>query len=125
MRIFASALCIIQVCLLTLASVSPQIHAWVFHGINSAEAICANSHTACAELPDNSGGDESESRDTSDKGDGFCPVIVFGQGITLVDNATASLPVEYPLIAWIAIDSGAVFQSGTKGAIRSRAPPLG
>ncbi|MGK0456698.1 MAG: hypothetical protein ACJAUA_001003 [Zhongshania aliphaticivorans] len=116
-------LCIVQVCLLSIASVSPQIHTWVFHGGQFADTACSDAHSVCAELSDASNEHESQPDLPEDK-DNFCPVILFAQGVTFTDESAISLPEQHPVAVLIAIEPDSVWKSHSEGAVQARAPPI-
>ena len=116
-------LCIVQVCLLSLASVSPQIHTWVFHGEDFTDTDCSDAHSACAGLPDASNEHGSQPDLPEDKDD-FCPVILFAQGVTFTDESAMRLPEQYPVARSIAIEADTVWKSHFEGAVQARAPPI-
>ena len=116
-------LCILLVCLLSLASVSPQIHVWAFHGKQVSNNTCSDIHTVCSTLPDTSGGQESQPDIPEDK-DEFCPVVLFAQGVTLVDDFAIRLPERLSVVAAIKAEPHMVWTSSLKGEVQARAPPV-
>ena len=112
-------LCIATVCLLSLASVSPQIHNWVFHGGHVDSTTCPDVHSVCTDQP----GEDSEP-DTSEKGDACCPVMLFEQGVTIADSSSIQLPQSFPATERIAIVPETVSTRRSEGAAQARAPPI-
>ena len=114
---------IVQVCLLSLASVSPQIHAWAFHGRQSTNYACRETHTACSKLPQTSGEHESRSTVPGD-GDEFCPVVLFAQGIVPSDSSGIQLPGRLAVTASIEVEPCTEWTNVSKGGVQARAPPV-
>lgn len=121
MRFISISLCILQVCLLSLASVSPQIHAQVFHSGQAIDVTCA--HANCNKLPDATENGESGSDRSTGEKTGFCPVVLFEQGVTSVDEVAVWLPEKLTLATSILIEPDAVLTSHCVGATQARAPP--
>ena len=116
--------CIAQVCLLSLASVSPQIHAWLFHCGHSTAAACHDEHSDGAELPEASG--ENKSRSTTPDGkDEFCPVALFAQGVTLVDGSVFQLQDRRAVLVSVESESDRICTGCVEGNVQARAPPAG
>lgn len=116
-------LCIVQVCLLSLASVSPQIHAWAFHSEQSAGNDCLDKHSGCSGLPDTAEEDKSQP-DLPDDKDEFCPVVLFAQGVILVDGLAIRPHVQLSVVAAIDAEPDTVWTSSFKGEVQARAPPV-
>ena len=116
-------LCIFQVCLLSFAAVSPQMHGWVFHGDALNDNTCS-SRSVCPELPDVSEEHESQPN-TSESNSEFCPVVLFEAGVILVDSSAAPLPERCKIAGFIEAEPERVWTNCLKGSVRSRAPPAG
>ena len=120
----SALLCIVQVCLLSLASVSPQIHAWVFHGGYFTGTTCSEKHFTCSELPDASDGHESQPKIPEDE-EALCPVILFEEGVTVADGSMIQLPERLAVAARVRIEPDRVQTKDFGGVAQARAPPLG
>ncbi len=116
-------LCIAQVCLLSLASVSPQIHAWVFHGGYCTANTHSDTHSTCGGLPHTSDGHESQEDMPGDE-DGACPVVLFEEGVTAADDSMIQLPARLAVAARVRIESDRVRAKDFGGVAQARAPPL-
>ena len=116
----SALLCIAQVCLLSLASVSPQIHNRVFHGGHST---CSEKHSTCSELQDASDGHESQPKIPEDE-EAFCPVILFEGGVTVADGSMIQLPERLAVAARVRIEPDRVQTKDFGGVAQARAPPL-
>ena len=124
LNIIGALLSVVQVCLLSLASVSPQIHSWAFHGCHSTDVVCSEAHSACTELPGVSDEHKTQS-DASEDGADFCPVVLFEQGVTLGDESLIRIPKLHPIAETAVINPGVVFTDCFEDATRARAPPAG
>lgn len=121
-RVFA-LLCIVQVCLLSLASVSPQIHVWAFHGEQLSNKACSGAHSTCSKAPQTSDEQEPSPTAPNDSG-GFCPVLLFAEGVVLEGNSAIWLPEQLAVVASIEAESDTVWTNCSKGRVQARAPPV-
>lgn len=117
-------LCIVQMCLLLLASVSPQIHTWVFHSGEFNAGTCSEAHSNCGTLPDNPE-EHGPQPNLPDNKDGFCPVVLFEAGIDFTDGTAILLSGRCAFIASIEAEPDTVWTSAVKGRVQVRAPPAG
>ena len=122
-RVVALA-CVVQVCLLSLASVSPSIHQWVFHGRGSAEAslvgsnLCDHTH---GHQSDSSPADQSGKQNSHD--DSYCPVSLFSHGATPFTSELFSLIVQKVFSETIVTANEKIALVRRAGSIQARAPP--
>ena len=115
-------LCIVQVCLLSLASVSPQIHVWVFHGGQLTNSACLEIHSTCSKLPHTPDRHESQPTVPDDKNE-FCPVVLFEEGVIITDGPAIQLPEQLAILESIEAEPDAVWTGCVKGKMQARAPP--
>ncbi len=115
-------LCVAQVFLLSLASVSPQIHMLVCYGEQHANA-CVDMHASCSGLPETSEGKESQS-ELPDQEDVLCPVILFSQGVVFEDGSSVQSLKQLIVITFIQVELGKVWESYLSGQVQARAPPI-
>ena len=110
-RTFLSIICLLQICVLSTAVVSPSFHLLVFH--NQSGGQCSEHHH----------GDTTEN-DSIPNDEQHCPVIEFSQGLTLAD---AFVPEN-----WVYVDFHSVLFTEPESLVSSfcsrlasqRAPPL-
>ena len=110
-RTFLSIICLLQICVLSTAVVSPSFHLLVFH--NQCGGQCSEHHH----------GDTTENDSIPDD-EQHCPVIEFSQGLTLAD---AFVPEN-----WVYVDFHSVLFTEPESLVSSfcsrlasqRAPPL-
>ena len=112
-------LCITTVCLLSLASTSPQVHDWLFHCEHFDDMGCMDAHTACTDQSEKDSEPEMPESETD-----FCPVMLFEQGVTITDSPAIQLSQSFPLAAIIAIEPDTVPACRSEGSIQARAPPI-
>jgi hypothetical protein len=117
-------LCITQVCLLSLASVSPQIHARVFHGGHYAEITCLDESSVCTELQNVSQDEEESQPDLPEDDSDFCPVIIFKQGAICVDELAVRFPERNSVVKSVFIVTDTLWKSSLEECTQARAPPL-
>ena len=121
----SALLCVAQVCMLSLASVSPQIHAWVFHGGACAANTYSDTHSTCDGLPHTSDEHESQPNDIPGDEESFCPVVLFEEGVTVADGSMIQLPERLAVAARVRIEPDRVRTKDFGGVAQARAPPLG
>ena len=122
-KIFSQTLawfCLVQMCLLSLASFSPQIHAWIFHGEHLTDINCSDSQSLCSELP-NSSKDHTPEPEDSDK---LCAVILFAQGVIFIHNLIQTEPRRHAAIESITIESDTIRTDYFQVVVQARAPPI-
>lgn len=121
----SALLCITQVCLLSLASVSPQIHAWVFHGGDFTGTTCSEKHSTCPEFPGTPDSHESQPDIPGGDEKSFCPVVLFEEGVTIAEGSMIQLPERLAVAAGVRIEPDRVRTKDFGGLAQARAPPLG
>ena len=117
-RTFLSIICLLQICVLSTAVVSPSFHLLVFH--NQYTENVTQSGTLCSE---HNHGNSTEN-DSTPNNEQHCPVIEFSQGLTLPD---ACVPEN-----WVYVDYHSVLFTEPESLVSSfcsrlasqRAPPL-
>lgn len=119
-----ASLCILLVCLLSLASVSPQIHAWAFHGGPSTDKGCSGVHSTCSKSPQTSDGRESQPN-VPDSEEELCPVALFSEGVTLAECSAILLPGRSSVVVFVEAEPDAVWIGCPGGEAQVRAPPCG
>ena len=119
----AALLCAMQVCLLSLASVSPQIHSWVFHSGDCTASAVSDLHTGCETSLNTSGKHDSKPTVPDDENE-ICPVFLFAQGITFENTFVFQLPERRSFLSTIIVEPETVLNGCPKSGIQARAPPV-
>jgi len=115
--------CLLQVLLLSLASVSPQVHGWAFHGGLYVDKDCRVIQPCCPSSSSTSDELGSESDLPADSSD-LCPVVFFDQGITFTNGFTIQLPERLVVFAPIEVEPEITWKSCLNGERHARAPPV-
>ena len=80
-------------------------------------------HSNCKKHPDATENSGSGSDKSTNEKESFCPVVLFEQGVTSVDEAVFWLPEKLTLATSVFIESDTILISHFVGAIQARAPP--
>ena len=114
----AALLCILQVCLLSLASMFPEVHDWVFHGGTSSGTECIK-----ATCHDPHHKNESKQSDQEGHHDTSCPVCLLTQGVAGLESEPFLLEAPITHFEFTSSETGIERIVRRDDSIRARAPP--
>ena len=116
-KLFITLFCVLQVCVLSLAVVSADLHRLVFHNQH------VDSDLFRASCTDHSNGTSPEKDQTPDNGK-HCPVTIFAQGLTVAEALISDNWKYVDYLSFQFSEPKSLYSVVCTNFIRQRAPPL-